>query len=256
MTHKQKCKKMKAIRKSIADRIGVDLHQSECTYKGECSGTCPRCEQEEKTLNRALLKSTAAVAGLAMSAISLAGCGSVDDLTAENKAAGGKTSQTDIEMHSGEDTSTESTTKEVYKISTENGITTEMEIEGVMLDPSVTVTEKTEEDILTGEEEIVELDGDIAIAGTISDSQIIEACMEYAKADSAEIIERTEDFPSTHCRVACYKGEVSGNAAEKIPFRVISVNCVDGTAVDDEDNTFNILDVLVIGSESDVSSER
>ena len=29
----------------------IDLKQEECTYKGECSGTCPKCKQEEEILN-------------------------------------------------------------------------------------------------------------------------------------------------------------------------------------------------------------
>ncbi len=74
MNHKEKCKIMKDLRKQIADNIGVDLHQTECTYQGECKGTCPRCAQEEKKLNKALVGKRAAVAGLAMSTIALTGC--------------------------------------------------------------------------------------------------------------------------------------------------------------------------------------
>lgn len=75
MTHKEKCRKLKEVRKEIADKIGVDLHQSECTYKGECKGTCPRCEQEEKKLNKLLLSGKFALTTLAVSALSLTGCG-------------------------------------------------------------------------------------------------------------------------------------------------------------------------------------
>ena len=68
MDHKAKCKAMKKIRKQIADVIGVELHQTECTYQGECSGTCPKCAQEEKILNRALLGGTAVAVGLTLTA--------------------------------------------------------------------------------------------------------------------------------------------------------------------------------------------
>lgn len=37
--HKERCKKLKEIRKKVADKIGVDLHQTECTFEGKCSGT-------------------------------------------------------------------------------------------------------------------------------------------------------------------------------------------------------------------------
>ena len=48
--HKQKCDKLKQVRKDIADKIGVDLHQKECTFSGDCTGTCPKCKQEEEIL--------------------------------------------------------------------------------------------------------------------------------------------------------------------------------------------------------------
>ena len=68
MNHKDKCKALKNLRKKIADEIGVDLHQTECTYQGECSGTCPKCANEEKTLNKALLGSSIAAASVILAA--------------------------------------------------------------------------------------------------------------------------------------------------------------------------------------------
>ena len=62
MNHKEKCRKLKKLRKSMADQLGIDLQQRECTYQGECSGTCPKCRNEEETLNRALM-AKGAVAG-------------------------------------------------------------------------------------------------------------------------------------------------------------------------------------------------
>jgi len=55
MTHKEKCSVLKRMRKTIADKLGIDLHQTECTYQGECSGTCPKCAHEESVLNKAIL---------------------------------------------------------------------------------------------------------------------------------------------------------------------------------------------------------
>lgn len=82
--HKEKCKELKAIRARIAEDLGIDLKQQECTYAGYCSGTCPRCKQEELRLNAALLKKQmdeadikrrVAAAGLtAVAAICLSGC--------------------------------------------------------------------------------------------------------------------------------------------------------------------------------------
>lgn len=70
--HKEKCKRLKAIRKKLADGLGIDLKQRECTFEGECRGTCPKCRQEEEALNRALLGKAAAVAVSA--GIMLTGC--------------------------------------------------------------------------------------------------------------------------------------------------------------------------------------
>lgn len=74
MTGKEKCRRLKAIRKLLADRLGVDIHQVECTFEGECRGTCPKCKQEERELNAAILRRGAAVAGAAAIATSLAAC--------------------------------------------------------------------------------------------------------------------------------------------------------------------------------------
>ena len=52
--NKKKCKYLKEIRKAIADKLGVDLHQITCKYEGYCSGTCPKCKQEEEILNKVL----------------------------------------------------------------------------------------------------------------------------------------------------------------------------------------------------------
>ncbi len=60
--HKEKCNRLKKIRKELADGLGIDLNQRECTFEGECRGTCPRCRQEEEKLNRALLGRAAALA--------------------------------------------------------------------------------------------------------------------------------------------------------------------------------------------------
>lgn len=56
MKGKSKCKILKDIRKSIAEENDIALVVSECTYQGECSGTCPKCEAEVRYLERELLK--------------------------------------------------------------------------------------------------------------------------------------------------------------------------------------------------------
>lgn len=53
--HKEQCDILKAQRKKLADELGIDLNQSECTFDGNCLGTCPKCQEEERLLNEALL---------------------------------------------------------------------------------------------------------------------------------------------------------------------------------------------------------
>lgn len=65
------CKELKAVRRQIAEENGIDLEIPECTYKGPCRGTCPRCESEVRFLENALadrlrLGKVATVAGLAL----------------------------------------------------------------------------------------------------------------------------------------------------------------------------------------------
>lgn len=54
--HKKKCRELKLVRAKMAQELGVELHQRECTYEGYCSGTCPKCAAEERVLNEAILR--------------------------------------------------------------------------------------------------------------------------------------------------------------------------------------------------------
>lgn len=80
MTHGRKiCNALKDIRQRIADANGISYHPEECTHKGECAGTCPRCEQEladltQEIRRRRRLGLAASVAGLAVGISSLTSC--------------------------------------------------------------------------------------------------------------------------------------------------------------------------------------
>lgn len=54
MTGKQKCKILKEIRRQIAEANDIRYVVEECSHKGKCKGTCPRCEWEVRELERAL----------------------------------------------------------------------------------------------------------------------------------------------------------------------------------------------------------
>lgn len=81
MTGKEKCEVLKKVRNEIADQNGIDYHTSECTFKGECKGTCPKCEAELSFLTGEIKKlknsgKRIAVAGIAAAivATSVSGC--------------------------------------------------------------------------------------------------------------------------------------------------------------------------------------
>ena len=68
---KQTCKILKEIRKQIAAENDIKLVIEECTYQGDCLGTCPKCEEEVRYLERELEKrqrmgKAAIVAGLSV----------------------------------------------------------------------------------------------------------------------------------------------------------------------------------------------
>lgn len=48
---KEKCKYLKAIRKSICEEKNIPVVIQDCTYEGRCKGTCPQCEAELKSIN-------------------------------------------------------------------------------------------------------------------------------------------------------------------------------------------------------------
>ena len=78
---KQICKILKEIRKQIAAENDIELITSECTHKGDCQGTCPKCEAEVRYLERELEKrqrlgKAAVFAGMSLgTAITAASCG-------------------------------------------------------------------------------------------------------------------------------------------------------------------------------------
>ena len=76
---KTTCKVLKEVRRKIADANGIPLPERECTHTGDCAGTCPYCESEVRYLERELSKRRAlgkavAVAGIALSAVTMVGC--------------------------------------------------------------------------------------------------------------------------------------------------------------------------------------
>ena len=73
------CDTLKAIRKQIADANGIDYSPEECNYKGECMGTCPKCEQDVRDLEyelhlRQMAGKAIKVAGIAAGLVAMTAC--------------------------------------------------------------------------------------------------------------------------------------------------------------------------------------
>ena len=85
MRGKDKCRILKQIRKKIADENEIPYVVEECKHKGECKGTCPKCEADLKMLERELslrhkIGKTVAIAGIAAGMMTMTtGC-DIDDV--------------------------------------------------------------------------------------------------------------------------------------------------------------------------------
>ena len=76
---KQTCKILKEIRQQIAMANGIEFATSECRYKGDCLGTCTKCEAEVRYLEqqlraRSLAGKAIALAGISAGMILMSGC--------------------------------------------------------------------------------------------------------------------------------------------------------------------------------------
>ena len=77
---KQTCKILKEIRRQIAEANDIEFVTSECRYKGDCLGTCPRCEAEVRYLeqqlrSRQLMGKAVVIAGLSAGMIAISKIG-------------------------------------------------------------------------------------------------------------------------------------------------------------------------------------
>ncbi len=86
---KQTCKILKEIRRQIAEANDIEFVTSECRYKGDCLGTCPKCEAELQYLEqqlrkRQLMGKTVVLAGLSAGVIAFSGCSSSSNQKADD----------------------------------------------------------------------------------------------------------------------------------------------------------------------------
>ena len=80
---KQTCKILKEIRRQIAEANGIEFATSECRYKGDCLGTCPKCEAEVRYLEQQLRTRSLAGKAVALAGISAASLAMLTPMTSE-----------------------------------------------------------------------------------------------------------------------------------------------------------------------------
>lgn len=76
---KQTCRILKEIRRQIAEANDIEFVTSECRYKGDCFGTCPKCDAEVRYLEqqlraRSLAGKAVVLAGISAGMIFVSGC--------------------------------------------------------------------------------------------------------------------------------------------------------------------------------------
>ena len=151
MKGKNKCKILKQIRQRIADENDIPYVTRECTYQGECSGTCPKCEAELRYLEQELEKrrrlgrSVAVAAVAAGLSLTLAACQPRPGGGAA--AGGGETVRTQPVQTDGSDV------HQVVGLVTADPNCTEPTYEPLEGEPEVLPTDQTET--------FMELEGDV-----------------------------------------------------------------------------------------------
>ena len=83
---KSTCKLLKSIRQQIADANGISYQPKECHHKGDCTGTCPACEEEIRYLERELKARKGNGFGMKVAGITAGICATVMPMTAAAQA--------------------------------------------------------------------------------------------------------------------------------------------------------------------------
>ena len=218
MTHREKCEQLKALRKEMADKVGVDLHQTVCTYEGECSGTCPKCAKEESILNKILLSSKLALAGLAMGATALTGCGTNNLDEADNpkdELLKRRSDRDEKRTAKDDDGELAGDVQYIPPADDYDG--------GLVYDP--------------GYDPGYELSGE-AMPGDIGEDILIEAAVVYSDATYAEI----DHYDGDYAVIYCYDA-ITGDTEPAILY-ILTIDRYYGDGTDSAGNGFTVWDVL------------
>ena len=85
-TGKEVCLILKGIRQKIADANGISYQPKECHHKGDCTGTCPACEEEIRYLEGELKARKGNGFGMKVAGIAAGICATVMPMTAAAQA--------------------------------------------------------------------------------------------------------------------------------------------------------------------------
>lgn len=142
MNGKEKCLYLKELRNKMAKENGIEYHTDECKFKGDCKGTCPKCEAELKELTRKInekrRRKYLVGVSVGVAALGLVGC-------------------------------TDTSTSDVGLVgpSVENHSTEESQLEG---DLAVDLTESNECNIENTTEDDRHFSGDVVYVGDLDDT--------------------------------------------------------------------------------------
>jgi TonB family protein len=86
---KKICKTLKEIRLQVARANDIPYEPTECKHKGDCLGTCPKCEQEVRYIEqqldmRRMLGKAVKVAGVSVGIAALAACHTHKNVQTDN----------------------------------------------------------------------------------------------------------------------------------------------------------------------------
>ncbi|MBP5207329.1 MAG: hypothetical protein J6330_02605 [Clostridia bacterium] len=149
---KEKCRILKKVRAQIAKNNDIEWVTNECPHKGDCRGTCPKCEAEVRELERKLEDRrraglTVALAGVAAGvALTVTGCANPPSSTAQGGQTTDNSGTVINETDAPEMTAEEK--GEILEDGSKLSITEECVIMGDMI-----IEDETETETETGEDE-------------------------------------------------------------------------------------------------------
>ena len=140
---KKTCKILKEIRRQIAEANDIEYVVEECQYKGDCLGTCPKCEAEVRYLEqqlhqRQLLGKAVVLAGVSVGMFTLSSCNKSNNTQGESALLLGETCIVETPIDS-------NVVKGIEIAAEEN--TEQVCLGGIKLDDSVKTVKKEKTDI-------------------------------------------------------------------------------------------------------------